>query len=178
MDKNQKSAPDDRFSEVRATYPTREEFRASIEGENVKTLRNSAKEFEIDLTGKNSKEEILDTIADTIYPATPNAGAPEGAGEGAGGDDGDNTNAPEGDKPTPSHDPATDQENAKAAEKAPPAAAKTKKNMDSTTESASEVKGASEGDVIATQSPANPNERWTEPNEEKKKRLSARALSK
>lgn len=182
MDKNQKTAAEDRFAEVRGTYPSREEFRTSIEGENVKTLRNSAKEFEIDLAGKNSKEEILDTIVDTIYPVQ-NAGAPEGAGEGAGGDDGDNTKAPEGDKPTPAHDDETNESAKAAADKVAagednaPSAGANKLAMDSTTESASDVPGAAKGDVIATGSPANPNERWTEPNEEKKKKLSARALN-
>lgn len=152
---------DDRFNDIRTQYPSAEDFRASIEKENESTLRNSAKEFEIELADGASVPEILDTIVAAVYPAA----------------------APEGDKPTPAHDDQTNAENQKAADQvkkgeAPiPPAGKNKKAMDSTTESAAAVPGAAEGDVIKTESPANPNENWTEPNEEKKKTLSARALA-
>lgn len=177
MGKNDPKTQAERFAEIRETYPTKEEFRASIEAENVKTLRNSAKEFEINLEGRDKKDDILDTIVNAVYAEEGNANAPaggvEGAGEGEGGDNGDNTN-PVGDEPTPAHDDET--ENQPAPDNAPSDSAN-KAAMDSTTESAEEVPGADKGDVIATQSPANPNEKWTEPNEQKKKELSARALA-
>ncbi len=180
----------ERFAEIRSTYPTKEEFRASIEAENVKTLRASAEEFEINLEGRDKKADILDTIVDSVYAdeGADNANAPaggvEGAGEGEGGDQADNTNDEIGDKPTPAHDEAT-KEGAQAGadlvdegNDPAPSAGANKLAMDSTTESAEAVPGADKGDVIATSSPANPNERWTEPNEMKKKRLAEEAAQK
>lgn len=179
MGKNEPKTQAERFAEIRETYPTREEFRASIEAENVKTLRASAEEFEINLEGRDKKADILDTIVRTIYAEHDNANAPaggaEGSGEGEGGDNGDNTNTEIGDTPTPAHD--DDTQGADEGEDPAPADGANKAAMYSTTESAAEVPGAKEGDVIATQSPANPNEKWTEPNEVKKTQLSARALA-
>lgn len=181
----------ERFAEVRETFKTKEEFRASIAGENVKTLRDSAKEFEINLQGRDSKDDILDTIADTVY-----ADGGEGGNQTQGGDGTGNPNESpgpdetpaekkngegdmgQGDKPTPAHDEKTDSQNAKAAEKGKdkqPSAAALKRNADSSTESAEAATGEA-GTVIRTESAHNPNENWTEPNEEKKQTLSARAL--
>lgn len=183
MGKNQPKTQAERFEEVRATYPTKEEFRASIQAENVKTLRNSAKEFEINLEGRDSKDDILDTIVDSVYADAPNAGAPEGSGEGTGGDEAGtvNTNAPAGGKPTPAHDEAT-KEGAQAGadlvdngEDPAPSDGANKLAMDATTESAEAVPGAKPGDVIGTASPSNPNERFTEPNALKKAKLAEEA---
>lgn len=156
----------ERFEEVRKQFTTREDFRASIEGENEKTLRASAKDFGINLQGRDNKNDILDTIATAIYP--------------------DNTNAPagaeSGDKPTPAHDEETDKASAEAAEKVAagdddkPSDGAVKANMDSTTESAEASPEGGEGMVIKTPSPQNPNERFTEPLEEKKAKLSHTAI--
>lgn len=181
MAKNQPKTQAERFEEVRTAYPAKEDFRESMQSENVKTLRNSAKEFEINLEGRDSKEDILNTIVDSVYADAPNAGAPEGSGEGTGGDDGDNTNAPAGAKPTPAHDSETDEAAKAAADKVAdgdelaPSAAANKLAMDSTTINAEEMPGGEKGDVVGTTSPANPNEKFTENLEAKKARLAHNA---
>lgn len=189
MGKNQPKTQVERFEEVRAEYATREDFRASIEAENVATLRASAKEFEINLEGRDKKSDILDGIVNAIYgePGSDNANAPaggvEGAGEGEGGENGDNADPAVGNRPTPAHDDKTAKQNKAGGDKdakgkgTQPSDADLKKASDSTTIDASNMKGAKPGDVVQTTSAENPNSDFTESNEEKKKTRSARALA-